>query len=483
MAIQLPDINLALMLPEILISLVAMGLLLASAWWEGTDGVRRIRRIAAGSLLLAMLLTLLSVGAEDTSTFDGMFVNDRLTAFMKVMLYIATLFPMVISWEYLEKSKVGNGEYYVLSLFAALGGMLMISSGSFMMLYLGIELMSLSIYVLAAFKRDRIQSNEAGLKYFLLGSMASGILLYGISLIYGVTGSVDFAAITAYLHDAQQAGPALTMGLILVIAGLSFKIAAAPFHMWAPDVYEGAPTSVTAFMAAMPKIAAFAVLFRVLADTFGSMHNIWGPILVLLAILSMAVGSLAALGQSNIKRLLAYSSIGHVGYALIGLAVGNEMGYKSVLVYLTIYIFMNVGAFALILALNKEGFGDEIDDYKGLSAKRPGLALLMGIFMFSMAGIPPLAGFMAKLQIFMAAVDAHMYTVAILGVLFSAVSAYYYLRIIKTMYFDEAEREFDMTIDFPSRAIVGLSGVLIVIWGILPGSLIATATATIKAFM
>ncbi|ABK46107.1 NADH dehydrogenase subunit N [Magnetococcus marinus MC-1] len=483
MAIQMPDINLALMLPEIVISVVAMGLLLASAWWEGAEGARRIRRIAAGALMVAMVITLLGVGATQSSTFGGMFVNDRFAAFMKVMLYLSTLLPMVVSWVYLEKSKLGNGEYFVLTLFAMLGGMFMISSGSFLVLYLGIELLSLAIYVLAAYKRDDLASNEAGLKYFVLGSMASGILLYGISLIYGVTGSVDFATINAYLQQDHHSMLGITMGLILVVSGLSFKIAAAPFHMWAPDVYEGAPTSVTAFMAAMPKIAAFAALFRVLVEAFGPMHATWGPIMALLAVVSMGVGALAGLGQSNIKRLLAYSSIGHVGYALIGLAVGNQMGYEAVLVYLTIYIFMNVGAFGLILVLNKEGFGDQIEDYKGLSAKRPGLALLMAIFMFSMAGIPPLAGFMAKLQIFMAAIDAHMYTVAILGVLFSAVSAFYYLKVIKTMYFDEAERAFDMPMDFLSRAIVGVSGILVVLWGILPGSLMASVAETIKSLM
>nr|CRH07493.1 NADH-quinone oxidoreductase chain N (NADH dehydrogenase I, chain N) (NDH-1, chain N) [Candidatus Magnetococcus massalia] len=479
----MPDINLALMLPEITIALVAMGLLLASAWWEGTAGVRRIRVIAAAGLILAMLMTMLSVGSEDTTTFGGMFVNDSFASYMKVMLYFATLLPLVISWEYLEKSSVGNGEYFVLSLFAALGGMLMISSGDFIVLYLGIELMSLSVYVLAAYKRDNPASNEAGLKYFILGSMASGILLYGISLIYGVTGGTSFANVNEYLTHAGHLPTAMGVGVVMVLAGLAFKIAAAPFHMWAPDVYEGAPTSVTAFMAAMPKIAAFGALFRVLGDALGPMQDLWSPVLQLLAVLSMGVGAFAALGQVNIKRLLAYSSIGHVGFALIGLATGTEMGFQAVVVYLTIYVFMTVGTFALILAVNKEGIGDQIDDYKGLAQKRPGLAFLMAVFMFSMAGIPPLAGFIGKLQIFMAAVSSEMYTVAIIGVLLSAISAYYYLRIIKTMFFDDAEREFDMEMSMITRSVLGLSSILILAWGIMPGSLLAWASGSIQGFL
>ena len=481
MPVQMPDINLGLMLPEILVTLLAMALLLMSAWY-GKEGRGTIGWMSIFGIGLAALAVMTGGGSGDT-TFGGMFIDDGFARYMKLLLCLATVLPLLISLHYIRDHKMDGGEYYVLTLFSMLGGMFMISSGDFVMLYLGLELMSLSIYVLAAFRRNDLKSSEAGLKYFILGSLASGILLYGISLIYGSFGTVSFAGVAEALAQSHgHVSPVVRLGLVMIVGGLSFKIAAAPFHMWAPDVYEGAPTSVTAFMAVMPKIAAFAVLYRVLLVAFPSMHEQWGPLLQFMAVLSLAVGSFAAIAQTNIKRMLAYSSIGHVGFLLIGLATGTIDGYKSVLIYLTIYIFMSVGAFGLILILNRDGIGDNITDYRGLAKKRPYLAILMATFMFSMGGIPPLAGFIGKLYIFMAAVKAGMITLAIVGVLFSAVGAFYYLRIVKLMYFDEAESEFTMQVSSTSQAVVILSGIIVVVWGIFPGSLLAWTETTVRMF-
>ncbi|MBF0448531.1 MAG: NADH-quinone oxidoreductase subunit NuoN [Magnetococcales bacterium] len=481
MPVQMPDINLGLMLPELLITLLAMVLLLMSAWY-GKEGRGTIGWMSIFGIGLAAL-AILSGGGSGETTFGGMFIDDSFARFMKLLICIATALPLIISMNYIRDHRLDGGEYFVITLFALLGGLFMVSSGGFVMLYLGLELMSLSIYILAAVRRQDVKSSEAGLKYFVLGSLASGILLYGISLIYGTLGTLSYTGVAEALAESHgHVSPVVGLGLVLIIGGLSFKVAAAPFHMWAPDVYEGAPTSVTAFMAVMPKVAAFAVLYRVLAGAFPALHDQWGPLLQFLAVLSMAVGSLAAIAQTNIKRMLAYSSIGHVGFLLIGLSTGTIDGYQSVLIYLTIYIFMSIGAFGLILLLNREGIGENIEDFKGLSRKRPYLAVLMSIFMFSMAGIPPLAGFVGKLYIFMAAIKAGLLTVAILGVIFSAIGAFYYLRVVKYMYFDEAESEFAMTVNSTSQAVIIISGIVIVVWGILPSALLSWTEATMRLF-
>ncbi|MBF0623333.1 MAG: NADH-quinone oxidoreductase subunit NuoN [Magnetococcales bacterium] len=483
MPVPMPDINLIALLPEILILLVAMGVLLLTAWSRETTQPL-LGLVAMAGVALAGGILLIQTGMT-TTTFGGLFVLDPFASAMKLLMLVATLLPLLMSWDYLARHRLDIGEYFVLTLFALLGGMLMASSGDFITLYLGLELMSLSIYVLAAFNRDDPKSNEAGLKYFVLGSMASGLLLYGISLIYGGAGGTGFAAVAQAMGEGGGHAPGigLRLGVVLVLAGMAFKIAAAPFHMWAPDVYQGAPTSVTAFMAAMPKIAGFAAIYRVLLEPFGPMQSQWGPILQFLAVASLAVGALAAIAQTNIKRMLAYSSIGHVGYALIGLASGTELGFRSVLIYLAIYIFMNLGTFALILVVNNAGVGDEINDYRGLAKKRPLLAFLMAIFMFAMAGIPPLAGFIGKFYVFMAAVKAGMIGLAVTGVLFSAVGAYYYLRVVQRMYFEEAETAFRMEVGLLSRLVIAVSTLAVLYWGLLPGGLIDWAEASIRPLL
>ena len=481
MPVKLPDINLVLLLPEILIALLGMALLLTSAWIS-KENRHRVGTAAIAGIALVAAITLSAAGDGRSETFSGMYVVDSLAVFMKILMLAATALPLLMSRDYLRRKGMDGGEYYIVTLFALLGGMIMASSGDFIMLYLGLELMSLSIYILAAFRRDDIASSEAGLKYFVLGSMASGILLYGITLIYGTTHTTQFSAVAAALGGGEHAGPVVSLGVIMVIAGMSFKVAAVPFHMWAPDVYEGAPTSVTAFMAVMPKVAAFAALFRVLLEAFGTFQEQWGAILQLLAVLSLAVGALAAIAQTNIKRMLAYSSIGHVGFILIGFATGSAEGYQSVLVYLTIYIAMNLGTFAIILTLGHDGIGEQINDFKGLAHKRPLLAFLMAMFMFSMAGIPPLAGFIGKLYVFMAAIKAGMFGLAIIGVLFSAVGAFYYLRIVKLMYFDQPDKKFVMPVVMANRVVIAISSFIVLFWGVFPGKLLVWTQATVQVF-
>lgn len=481
------DINLSLLLPEIIISLAAMALLLAGAWWEGKpdkDGLLDTLALGTLALVFVINLALFSMDGTGDTTFGGQFVADPFSTFAKALMILATALPLVMGRDFCARHKLPRAEFLVLTLFALLGAMVMASAGGFMALYLGLELMSLSIYVLAAYQRDDLKSNESGLKYFVLGSVASGLLLYGVSLIYGSSGATNFAALSAFFGDPHLHVPVMAkVGVAMITAGLAFKIAAAPFHMWAPDVYEGAPTPVTAFMAAMPKIAAFAAIFRILAGGLDHFQDVWGGVFALLAILSLAVGALAAIAQTNLKRMLAYSSIGHVGYALIGLVAGGAAGYQAVMVYITFYIFMNMGAFALMLVLNQQGIGEEIEDYKGLSHKRPRLAFLMALFMFSMAGIPPLAGFIGKFVIFMAAVEAHLYALAILGVLFSAVGAFYYLRIVKLMYFDTTEQSFDMPVGMPNGAVIAVCAAVVGLMGLFPSTVLELAQASVKVFL
>ncbi|MBF0159517.1 MAG: NADH-quinone oxidoreductase subunit NuoN [Magnetococcales bacterium] len=482
MSVSMPAIQLSLLFPEIIVAVAAMTLLLMSAWSSEHDDRSRIAILVVLAVFLAGTVALLDgvAATKAATTFSGLFVTDRLSSFLKVLMALATLLPLLLSWDYLKQHRLDEGEYFVLTLCALLGGMIIASSGDFMVLYLGIELMSLSVYVLAAYRRDDLASNEAGLKYFILGSMASGLMLYGMSLIYGTTGSTLFSQVHQVLASGHGVGPLLHAGIILVLAGLSFKIAAAPFHMWAPDVYQGAPTSVTAFMSVMPKIAGFAAFYRVLIDAFAPLHHQWGPVLQLIAIVSMVVGSLAAIAQTDLKRMLAYSSIGHAGYALVGLAAGTPLGYQSVLIYLAIYLFMNVGTFAVVLVLSRAGIGEKIDDYRGLAQHKPLLAFLMALFMFSMAGIPPLAGFIGKFQIFMAAVQAGLIPLAIIGVLTSAVGAFYYLRIVKLIYFDPATDERAVTVTPLSRLVLLVTTAVVLVWGILPGSLIGWAEYSVK---
>jgi NADH-quinone oxidoreductase subunit N len=371
-------------------------------------------------------------------------------------------------------------EFAVLVLLATTGMMMMISANDLIALYVGLELQSLALYVIAAFRRDSARSAEAGLKYFVLGALSSGMLLYGASLVYGFTGSTEFAIIAAAVQPSG-ANLGLVVGLVFLMAGFAFKISAVPFHMWTPDVYEGAPTPVTAFFAAAPKLAAMALTVRVLITAFPAVTLQWQQIVVFLAIASMALGSFAAIGQTNIKRLMAYSSIGHMGYALVGLAAGSAEGVAGVIIYLAIYLVMTLGTFACILAMRRDGrMIEDIDALAGLSRTQPMMAFLLAMLLFSLAGIPPLAGFFAKFYVFLAAIHAGLYALAVIGVLLSVVGAYYYLRIVKLMYFDAPAERFE-PMQAPLAAVLGVSGAFILLYFVYPAPLVAFAGVAAKS--
>ncbi len=481
--------NLIPALPELFMACAAMALLMLGVFQKAVDGdgavaaARLIANLSVITLVLALLLVW-TVAGPRMETFGGLFITDPFAVFFKVLVLIASALSITISRDYLEMQGMARFEYPILVLLAALGMMMMISANDLIALYLGLELQSLSLYVIAAFQKDDARSTEAGIKYFVLGALASGLLLYGASLVYGFVGSTDFQVLAAALQGETGHTPSvgLIVGVVFILAGLAFKVSAVPFHMWTPDVYEGAPTPVTAFFAVAPKIAAIALLVRVMIGPFGDLVAQWQQIVIFVSVASMILGAFAAINQTNIKRLMAYSSISHVGYALIGLAVGDEVGVRGILIYMAIYVFMTLGAFACILCMRR---GDhmvvEIDDLAGLSKSHPLVALAMGVFMFSMAGIPPLAGFFGKLYIFLAAVDAQLYTLAIIGVLSSVVAAYYYVRIVKVMYFDEPDQVLDRPIPRPIAGVLAAASVLIVLFFAFPGPLLAGAEAATAA--
>ncbi len=478
--------NLIPAMPEIFLALAAMTLLMLGVFQkaETADGVLRASRLTSNlgimSLVLALALVLTVSGAKLVS-FGGLFVSDPFATYAKVLILIASGFTLVLAQGWLERQGAHRFEYAVLVLFATLGMMMMVSASNFMSLYMGLELQSLSLYVLAAFMRDDVRSTESALKYFVLGALASGLLLYGMSLVYGYSGTTDFDVIRSAI--AGEASIGLLVGLVFIAAGLSFKVSAVPFHMWSPDVYEGAPTPVTAFFAVAPKIAALALFMRVMMGPFGDLSGDWQQVVMAMAVLSMAVGSFGAIAQTNIKRMMAYSSIGHVGYALIGLAVADVSGVTGVLVYLTIYVFMNVGAFACIMAMRRGGRAvEQIYELGGLAKTHPGMAAALAVMMFSMAGIPPLAGFFGKLYIFLAAIEAGFYVVAVIGVLASVVSAYYYIRIIKVMYFDEPGIEpLDGPLPVTITAVLAVTSAVIVLFFMSPAPVINAAEAAAKS--
>jgi len=476
--------NIAPVLPEIFLALAGMTLLMLGVFQKTTtaDGVVQASRLTTGLGVLTLFLTVLlvfTVSGDKRIAFDGLFVSDPFATFVKVLILIASGLSLVLAQNWLERQNAHRFEFSILMIFAVLGMMMMVSAGNLLSLYMGLELQSLALYVLAAFHRDDIRSTEAGLKYFVLGALASGFLLYGSSLIYGFSGTTDFATIATTIGAQDSTPMGLIVGLVFVMAGLSFKVSAVPFHMWTPDVYEGAPTPVTAFFSVAPKVAALALFIRVMVGPFGDLVTEWQQVVVVISVLSMLLGSFAAIAQMNVKRMMAYSSIGHVGYALIGLAVGNEGGVMAVLVYLSIYVFMNIGTFACILGMRRsDRHVENISELAGLAKTHPGMAAALAVFMFSMAGIPPLAGFFGKFYIFLAAVDAQLYTLAIIGVLASVVSAYYYLRVIKVMYFDEPGVEpLEMPLPRSITAVLAFTTLVIVLFILVLAPVTNWATA------
>lgn len=470
--------NLIPALPELVLACSAMALLMLGVF-RGDGSTRSVSWIAVLALVVAGIV-LSSVQQGRMTTFGGQFIVDDFAHFMKWLVIIGSSLAIIMSLSYNEQEGIARFEYPVLILFATLGMFMMVSANDLISLYIGLELQSLSLYVVAAFRRESLRSSEAGLKYFVLGALSSGMLLYGASLVYGFTGTTSFDSLATVFKSLGGEGPSvgLVVGLVFLISGLAFKVSAVPFHMWTPDVYEGAPTPVTAFFAVAPKIAAIALFVRVLIGPFGVLVADWQQVIILLSIASMALGAFAAIWQNNIKRLLAYSSIGHVGYALIGLATSTEAGVRGILVYMAIYLAMNVGTFCCVLAMRRTGrMVEEIDDLAGLARNQPILAMALALLMFSMAGIPPLAGFFGKYFIFLAAIEAELYTLAIIGVLTSVVGAYYYLRIIKVMYFDEPAEAFDRPMAGELRVVLVIS-TLFVTFFILQPDLIVNSAGT-----
>jgi len=463
-------------LPEIILAVGAMVLLMVGAY--GGERTNLIVSTAAIVLLVAACIAVILLPAGRLSTFGGSFVVDDFARFVKILSFGGTAVAILMSFDFVKRAGMRKFEYPILMLLSAVGMGMLISATDLIALYLGLELMSLSLYVIAAIDRDSAKSTEAGLKYFVLGALSSGMLLYGASLVYGATGQISFAAIS---QAAPQGGLALTFGLVFLLAGLCFKVSAVPFHMWTPDVYEGSPTPVTAFFAAAPKVAAMAIFVRATMTAFPSITVQWQQIVVFVSIASMALGSFAAIGQTNIKRLLAYSSIGHMGFALVGLAAGTQEGVQGVLIYVAIYVAMTLGSFACVLSMKRAGgMVENISDLAGLARTSPMLAFMFAMLMFSLAGIPPLAGFFAKFYVFIAAINAGLYALAVIGVLTSVIGAYYYLAIVKTMYFDEPQKSFE-PMSGEQVAVLGVAGLFNLLFFAWPGPLLNAATAAAKS--
>src|SRR5579864_1407413 len=463
-------------LPELVLAVGAMALLMVGTY----RGVRTTGLVTALAMCLLIVVGVLELmlPAGKLSTFNGSFIVDDFARFLKILALIGSLATLILSAEFLSAPDRRIFEYPILVLLSTLGMMVLISAGDLIMLYLGLELMSLPLYVVAASHRDSLRSTEAGLKYFVLGALSSGMLLYGASLIYGFTGTVGFTGIAA---AAKTGSTGIVFGLVFLLAGLCFKVSAVPFHMWTPDVYEGAPTPVTAFFASAPKVAAIAVFTRVALTAFPGIVPQWQQIVVFVAIASMALGSFAAIGQQNIKRLMAYSSIGHMGFALVGLASGTAEGAQGVLVYIAIYVTMTLGAFTFILTMKRNGeHVENISDVAGLSRTNPTLAFVFAMLLFSLAGVPPLAGFFAKWYVFSAAVKANLFALAVIGVLTSVVGAFYYLSIVKVMYFDEPLSQLD-PVRLELRGVLAVMAIVNLFYFAYPGPLVSAAAAAAKS--
>lgn len=465
-------------IPEVFILLSSFSLLIAGVFSKTLNKI--INYIIV--ILLATLIFVIYLNFTSSVTlFGNSYTIDPLSNFIKILVLISVLFTMLISNTYLERLKIAKFEYPIIILLSTLGMFVMISANNLIVFYLGLELQSLCLYVLAAINTKSLKSSEAGLKYFVLGSLSSGLLLYGCSLVYGFTGSVDYSEIAKVV--TEQSG-ALKFGLVFILCGIAFKISAVPFHMWAPDVYEGSPTSVTTFFAMAPKVAAIAALIKFLNVPYANFISEWRTIVIVLSIASMFLGAVAAIGQSNLKRLMAYSSIGHVGFILAGLAIATPQSLSAVLVYLVIYVFMNIGVFACIMSLNRNGvYFENISDLSGLSKHHPLISICLTILTFSLAGVPPLAGFFAKFYIFMAIIQQKIYYLAVVGLLSAVIAAFYYLRIIKVIYFDAARESYEKNSNYGLKFSLIVSTVVILFYFIDPSilnTIVESITKNIK---
>ena len=466
-----PDLMPAM--PELILACGAMALLMLGVF-RGDQSTRLVTLLSVGLMVVAGGFVLMQ-GETRVETFGGSFVIDAFSHFAKILILLGSSVILLMARDYQRRENMERFEFPILVLLATLGMLMMVSANDLIALYMGLELQSLALYVIASFKRDSERSTESGLKYFVLGALASGILLYGASLIYGFTGTTNFTALAGLVGEGETS-IGLIFGLVFLTAGLAFKISAVPFHMWTPDVYEGAPTPVTALFASAPKVAAMALFIRVLMGPLPGLSGEWQQIIVFLSIASMVLGAVAAIGQSNIKRLMAYSSIGHMGFALVGLAAGTPEGVQGVLIYMAIYVAMNFGVFGCILAMrDKQGMLENINDLAGLGRTNPMMALALALLMFSLAGIPPLAGFFAKFYVFLAAINAGLYTLAVIGVLASVIGAFYYLRIIKIMYFDAPADAIEAPMSGELRVVVGASALFTLFFFLYPAPILSVA--------
>jgi NADH-quinone oxidoreductase subunit N len=460
--------NINFILPEIFISLGIMFLLMLGVFKKNSSGI--VYTLSVVILLITLGLIINFPSGQEIYLFNNSYKIDQLSIFMKIITIISGIFVLISSYKYIKIEKIFKIEYFILILCSILGMLVMISSYDLMVFYIGLELQSLSLYVLAAFNRNQTKSSEAGLKYFILSALSSGLLLYGCSLIYGFSGSTNFYLISENIHSSEYGN---VFGIVFILVGLAFKIAVVPFHMWAPDVYEGSPTSVTLFFAVVPKIAALTVFIRFLYVPFVNLIDQWQMIIIFLSLASMIFGAVAAIGQKNLKRLIAYSSIGHMGYALAGLAVGTNSGIQSSIIYISIYLIMNLGIFCcLFMMKRKDKFFDNLEDLAGLSKNHPIISLSLLILLFSLAGIPPMAGFFAKFYIFMSVIEQSMYFLAIVGLLSTVISAFYYLRIIKIIYFDPPKEQYDQDHNFGLRISLTIATLLILFYFVYPSGLI-----------
>jgi NADH-quinone oxidoreductase subunit N len=474
-------LNLTPALPEILILVMACVVLLVDLYLKDTQ--RDLSYWLTQVTLLAVWIVTFSLQSDGrTLSFNGLYVADTLANILKLFIYVIVAAVFVYSRQYLKDRSLFKGEYYVLGLFSMLGMMVMVSAHSFLTIYLGLELMSLSLYAMVAFDRDSAQASEAGMKYFVLGAIASGMLLYGMSILYGLSGSLDISQVSDHLAQQQGHSIVVIFAVSFVIVGLAFKLGAVPFHMWVPDVYHGAPTAVTLFVGTAPKIAAFAMLMRLLIEALGGLHPDWQQMLVFLSLLSIAIGNVVAIAQTNIKRMLAYSTISHVGFILLGILAGPETGgYAAAMFYILMYSLMAAGAFGMIVLLSRKGFeAENLEDFKGLNDRSPWLALMMMLLMFSMAGVPPMVGFYAKLSVLQAVVEADMVWLAVYAVVFALIGAFYYLRVIKLIYFEPPQEKAPLVQTWDVNLIMGANGLAVLLLGIYPSGMMALCATAIN---
>ena len=482
MSFEMPDFTPAI--PEMFVLGMACFILIADLFIS--DDKRVITYLLSlATLVVAAMITINLHSTETVYTFSGTYVKDAMGDVLKLFIYLVTAVVFIYSRGYLRERNLFKGEFYVLGLFGVLGMMIMVSAHNFLTIYLGLELLSLSLYALVALQRDSISASEAAMKYFVLGAIASGLLLYGMSLLYGVTGTLDIATFSDVLAaknlDEGQYNAVLALGMVMVIVGMAFKLGAVPFHMWVPDIYHGAPTAVTLYIGSAPKLAAFALLMRLLVEGLGDLHSQWQDILIIMAILSMGVGNIIAIAQANIKRMLAYSTISHVGFLMLGVLAGTNEGYSAAMFYTIVYAIMSAGGFGMVLLLSRAGFeADKLDDYKGLNERSSWYAFMMLILMFSMAGVPPTVGFYAKLSVIEAVINVDLVWLATVAVIFSIIGAFYYIRMIKIMYFDKPEDVSPITSPSDMRLILSLNGLAVLALGIFPGNLLAVCAAAIS---